>query len=63
MLLLVFESFQLMLQTLWNRDKALCYNLTKFMNYKIPEHDKIVVPQHYIWGDLYAAIVTGTDAF
>lgn len=45
-----FESLQLKLQTLWHRDKPLCCNLTKLTNHRISEHNKMVVPQHYILG-------------
>lgn len=61
-LLPAFESSQLKLQTLWSKDKALCYNLKEFMNHRISSILKVVI-QHYIWGYLYAVIVTRTGAF
>jgi len=61
-LLPAFESSQLKLQTLWSKDKALCCNLKEFMNHRISSIIKVVI-QHYIWGYLYAATVTGTGAF
>lgn len=43
-----FESCQLRLQTLWNRNQAQCCHLTKFTNHRSYEYNKIIVPQHYI---------------
>lgn len=56
----IFPSWSLKHMEL--KDKALCCNLKEFMNHRISSIIKVVI-QHYIWGYLYAVIVTGTGAF